>query len=83
MKNRILGIITAVAALAGSVLGGRRKQEVVPYIAHVPTGRDRARPHQRRASAPHGPQRSERRVAMDLRDARKRRNRIRNKESHR
>lgn len=83
MKNRILAVIGAALAFGRDLITARDK--VVPYEMTVPADSrgnrlSRATP---RARAAHGPQRSERRVAMDLRDARKQRNRARNRAAHR
>jgi hypothetical protein len=78
VKNRILGLMAAALAFGRGVL--RQRDTVVPYIATVPRDeRDRRIPEHRKSRATHGPQRSTRRVAMDLRDARKRRNQLREK----
>lgn len=78
MKNRILGLMAAALAFGRDLITYRDK--VVPYIATVPHDtRERRIPERRKSRAPSGPQRSTRRVAMDLRDARKRRNQLREK----
>lgn len=82
MKNRILGLMAAALAFGRDLVIQRDK--VVPYQMSVPADvRERKSRGTKRGRASYGPQRSTRRVAMDIRDARKRRNRQRQKEATR
>jgi hypothetical protein len=76
MKNRVLGLAAAIAALAGAGIGGitARGKDATPELGAIFS---EPRSTMWRGIGQH--QRSKRRVAMDKRDARKRRNQLRAK----
>lgn len=76
MKNRVLGLVTAIAAGMGGIVsrGVRATGRDVPELSDI-----FSEPRSTMWRGLGGHQASRRRVAMDKRDARKRRNRLRAK----